>query len=121
MFVKYVNAMNAAKLLGCSRQRVWELLQQKRIHGAQRIGHQYMIPEPVRVILPSPVSQKGRTRHTYGYADTRTVAIERGITVRKVLKQIKSGEIKGARKLGNRTWIIPTHYNKIQEELLSEY
>ena len=115
-FIKYVNAMEAARQLGCSRQYVCKLIRQRRIRGAQRFGFQYMIPSPVQVLPPK--SRIKQRQHTYGYETAQDIKQRNNLTTRQVFRKLRSGELKGAKKLGRRMWMVPMHYTKVQEEVL---
>ena len=53
----------AARELGVTRQRVWELCQLGRIQGARVISGKWAIPSPVMRLPPSPLSRsRPRTR-----------------------------------------------------------
>jgi len=47
-----LSSAEAARILGVSPMRVRQLLSQGRIKGARKIGRDWVIPAPVRVLPP---------------------------------------------------------------------
>ena len=97
-----VSLEEAARELGVTRRRVWQLCQLGRIQGARLVLGRWAIPSPVECLDVRPD----------GCLDLEEAARELGVTRRRVWQLCQLGRIQGARLVLGR-WAIPSPVERL--------
>ena len=97
-----IGILEAAKVLGCSRQRVQQLCMAGRVEGAEKVSGVWVIPLPVTVAEIDRFELPPGTVNTYGAAGLL------GISHQRVSILCQTARIVGAAKDDTGVWVIPT-------------